>query len=143
MTTSPGGGVVPKPSSAPLVYTDSDVYLDLVTRNPDLHVDTGEPRWRSARTHFQAVNDGDIRLASSSLIEAEVCCNGESRRDTERIRELLDGWFTSPSTIWIEIDRFLAREAVRLLDEWQGTGVPGKKMSAADALHLAAAVTLG
>lgn len=127
----------------PLVYVDSCVYLDLVTKNKAKHATTGDERWRSARTLFDAVNDDDVVLASSPLVEAEVCCNGESRKDSERIRRLLSGWFTSRSTHWVEIDRHLAREALRLVNAWQGKGDAGKRMSPADALHLAAAVRLG
>ncbi len=127
----------------PLVYVDSCVYLDLVTRNSALHADTGQPRWRSAKAVFDAVNENDVRLASSSLVEAEVCCNGEARRENQRIRDLLSGWFTARSTEWIEIDRYLAREAVRLTNRWQGQGQAGKRMSATDAVHLAAGLHLG
>ncbi|GAB2736406.1 PIN domain-containing protein [Nocardioides pakistanensis] len=127
----------------PLVYVDSCVYLDLVTKNKDAHADTGEERWTSARAVFDAVNENDIRLASSSLVEAEVCCNGEARKDKQRIRDLLAGWFTARSTEWVEIDRYLAREAVRLTNVWQGKGEGAKRLSAADALHLAAALRLG
>lgn len=127
----------------PLLYVDSCVYLDLVMRNEDTHADTGEERWRSAKAVFDAVNENDVRLASSSLVEAEVCCNGESRKDKKRIRELVSGWFTARSTAWVEIDRYLAREAVRITNVWQGKGEGDKRMSAADALHLAAALRLG
>jgi predicted nucleic acid-binding protein len=126
----------------PLIYVDSCVYLDLITRSEDLHAETGEQRWQSAQRLFDAVNDDSIRLASSSLVEAEVCCNGESRKDSQRIQELLGGWFTAQSTVWVEVDRYLARDAVRLTSEWQGKGEIGKKMSSADALHLAAAIRL-
>jgi predicted nucleic acid-binding protein len=111
--------------------------------NRDLHADTGEERWKSAKALFDAVNENDVRLASSSLVEAEVCCNGEARKDKRRIRDLLSGWFTSRSTVWVEIDRYLAREAVRLTNIWQGHGEGKKRLSAADALHLAAALRLG
>ncbi len=127
----------------PLVYVDSCIYLDVVTRNNQQHAGTGEERWKAAQTVFDAVNEEDIRLASSPLVEAEVCCNGESRKDSNRIRALLSGWFTARSTEWVEIDRYLAREAVRLTAVWQGKGEEGKRMSAADALHLAAALRLG
>ena len=127
----------------PLVYVDSCVYVDLVMRNGDLHADTGEERWRSAKAVFDAVNENDIRLASSPLVEAEVCCNGEARKDKQRIRDLLAGWFTSRSTEWVEVDRYLAREAVRLTTIWQGHGEGVNRLSAADALHLAAALRLG
>ena len=127
----------------PLVYVDSCVYLDLVTRNNDLHTDTGEERWRSAKTVFDAINENEVRLGSSSLVEAEVCCNGKARKDSQRIANLLSGWFTARSTEWVEIDRYLAREAVRLTNTWQGKGEGDKRLSAADVLHLAAAVRLG
>lgn len=126
----------------PLIYVDSCVYLDLITRNKEPHADTGEERWRSAKGLFDAVNEDDVRLASSSLIEAEVGCNGEARRAKQEIRDRLAGWFTARSTEWVEIDRYLAREAVRLTNTWQGKGERGKRMSAADALHLAAALRL-
>ncbi|MBI2242857.1 MAG: PIN domain-containing protein [Nocardioides sp.] len=114
-----------------------------MTGNKDPHTDTGEERWRSAKALFDAVNENDVRLASSSLVEAEVGCNGEARRDKQRVRDLLAGWFTARSTEWVEIDRYLAREAVRLTSVWQGKGIKDKRMSAADALHLAAALRLG
>lgn len=125
----------------PTVYVDSCVYIDLITKNKDTHADTGEARWKSAQALFDAVNENDIILASSSLVEAEVGCNGEARKDKQHIRDLLSGWFTARSTEWVEIDRYLAREAIRLTNTWQGKG-DGKKMSAADALHLAAAIRL-
>lgn len=130
-----------KAASPPLVYVDSCVYLDLVMRNRDPHADTGEERWRSAKVVFDAVNSDEIVLASSALVEAEVCCNGDARSGKQRVRDLLTGWFTAPSTAWVEIDRYLAREAVRLTDIWQGRGE--KRLGSADALHLAAALRLG
>lgn len=134
---------MPRPKvSQPLVYVDSCVYLDLVMKNKQHHAETGEERWRVAKVVFDAVNDGSVRLASSPLVEAEVSCNGESRKDSNRIRELLNGWFTARSTEWVEIDRSVAREAVRLIGLWQGKGENGKRMSPADALHLAAALRL-
>lgn len=132
-----------KAGPPPVVYVDSCVYLDLITRNLDHHAETDEPRWRSAKLLFDAVNENDVRLASSPLVEAEVCCNGGTRRRGDKIRDLLTGWFTARSTEWIEIDRYLAREAVRLVETWHGKGVSGKRMGAADALHLAAAIRLG
>lgn len=130
-----------KEEPAPLVYVDSDVYIDLLQRNEDTHADTGEPRWVAARAVFDAVKDGRVRLAASALTEAEVCCNGEARRDSEKVRELVRGWFTAPSTAWIDVDRFLAREAAAIAARWH-TAVDGK-FGSGDALHLAAAVRLG
>jgi predicted nucleic acid-binding protein len=133
-----------KEEPAPLVYIDSCVYLDLIVRSQDLHPDTGEERGKGARSLFQAVDDGRIRLAASSLVQAEVGCNGHARRDKPRILELLEGWWTSPETAWREVDRYITREAVRLTEAWHTVHEPGRRgMGSADAIHLATAVDLG
>jgi predicted nucleic acid-binding protein len=126
----------------PLVYLDSCVYLDLVTRNRVAHKDTGDERWRAAKQVLDAVNSDRVRLAASPLVEAEVCCNGETRRRSQRVRDLVEGWFTARSTVWTEIDRFLAREAVEVMNSHRHEGVGDARMKTADALHLAAAVRL-
>jgi len=131
------------PDRPPLIYVDTCIYLDLITRNDDPHEDTGEPRWKIARRLFQAVDDGQVRLAASALIEAEVLCNGmtQERRDrSERVAARLRTWFTSPETLWIDIDRFIACEAARLSVECGHLRVGKKRFAAADAMHLAAAV---
>lgn len=127
----------------PLVYVDSCVYLDLITRNADLDPLNEKPRWVSALSVFNAVTAGQLRLAASPLLEAEVLCNGEARKETERIRSLLHGWFHADSTAWTEIDRFLARDAVRLVKNSGHLRFNrAKRLQSADALHLAAAVRL-
>lgn len=126
----------------PLVYVDACVYIDLITRNIQTSKESGEQRWHVAKKVFDAVNGDQVRLASSSLIEAEVCCNGPARKGNERVRSLVGGWFTARSTVWTEVDRHLAREAVRIMNEHRHKASGEKKMSAADALHLAAAVRL-
>ena len=131
------------PDRPPLIYADTCIYLDLITRNEDPHKDTGEPRWKIARGLFQAVDNGQVRLAASALIEAEVLCNGrtQERRDhSERVAERLRTWFTSPETLWVDIDRFIAREAARLSEEYGHLRVGTRRFAAADAMHLAAAV---
>lgn len=138
-----GCDVVPKPKVVkPRVYVDACVYIDLVTKNATPHAISGEHRWKSAQALFDAVNEDDVTLASSSLVEAEVCCHGESRKGDARVQGLLSGWFNAASTDWLEVDRFLARKAVDLSHAWQGKGEDKSRMGAADALHLAAAATL-
>ncbi|WP_396136673.1 type II toxin-antitoxin system VapC family toxin [Arthrobacter sp. WCS2018Hpa-5b] len=123
---------------------DACVYLDLITRNESPDPATGEPRWRAAVSVFEAAKNGQVRLAASPLLEAEVLCNGVARGDTDRVRNLLRGWFQAESTAWTEIDRFLAREAVRMVKEFGHLRFnSSKQLRSADALHLAAAVRLG
>lgn len=131
------------PDRPSLIYADTCIYLDLITRNEHPHQDTGEPRWKIARRLFKAVDDGQVRLAASALIEAEVLCNGitQERRDrSEVVAGRLTTWFTSPETLWIDIDRFIAREAARLSEEYGYLRAGNKRFGAADAMHLAAAV---
>lgn len=129
----------------PLVYVDTDIYVDLLTLNNELHPEDGRPRHVVAKEVFDAVANGDIQLAASSLTEAETGCNASSKaKNKKHVQELLIGWFTAHSTTWIEVDRYIAREAVRLFGEWRSkNAVATKKISTADALHLAAAVAVG
>lgn len=131
-------------SPAPPIYVDTCVYLDLLTANPTAHADTGEPRWKSAKALFDAVNDDRVTLAASALIEAEVQCVGAVRDGTQPVLEHVRGWFTAEATQWTDVDRFLAREAVRLARGWHPhRSNQSKKLGgAADATHLAAAVRL-
>lgn len=131
------------PGRPPLIYADACVYLDLITRNEVPHEDTGEPRWQIARNLFEAVDDNRARLAASALIEAEVLCNGatqERRERSEQVAARLRTWFTSPETLWIDIDRFISREAARLTREYGHLREGDRRFRAADAMHLAAAI---
>ena len=131
------------PDKPPLIYADTCIYLDLITRNDDPHNDTGEPRWKIARSLFRAVDSRQVRLAASALIEAEVLCNGktqERRERSEQVATRLRTWFSSPETLWVDIDRFIAREAARLSEEYGHLREGQRRFSAADAMHLAAAV---
>lgn len=133
--------------AVPLVYVDTCVYLDLIIKNEaELHKDTGEPRWQSAKSVFDAVKDGRIRLASSAMVEAEVCCNGHTRRrqgSSTAVRDLVQSWFTNTKTRWTDIDRYLAREAAQIAAEYSDKSeTNGKKFHGADAVHVAAAVRL-
>jgi predicted nucleic acid-binding protein len=131
------------PDTNPLVYPDTCVYIDLITRNRDQHKDTGEQRWVIAQKLFDAVDRGAVRLAASPLIEAEVLCNGkthERKERSEHVAKRLHTWFTSPETLWVDIDRFIAREAARLSHQYGHLREGDRTFSAADAIHLAAAI---
>lgn len=125
------------------IYVDTCVYIDLLVKNEEPHVETGEPRWMSAKALFDAVNDDRVVLAASALIEAEVECVGAIRDGTGPVLDQVSGWFTAESTQWTDVDRFLAREAVRLARAWNlKRANKTKKLGGADAIHLAAAVRL-
>ena len=125
----------------PFIYVDSCVYVDLLIERQTPHADTGKPRAVSAAQLFTAISSGQVRLAGSALIEAEVGCNGETGDDAADVRAKIDGWLSARSTELAEIDRHLARRAVDLLAEWRPKCE--KRMGSGDALHLAAAVELG
>lgn len=130
--------------SLPRVYPDANVYLDLITRNEDINKGTGEERWRSAAAVFDGIFAREAEMVASPLVEAEVLCNGNARlrrERSEKVRELLRTWFIAPGTIWVDIDRYLVREAVRLRDAYGSQHEKGSKpFGATDALHLAAAL---
>ena len=131
-------------STPPLIYIDSSVYMDLITAEQTMQLDTGDTRGSRAAALFTAVEDGQARVAASALIEAEVGCNGISRNGDQRVRDLLRAWFTAPSTRWMDVDRFLARDAIRLVQEHAAKrSDKAKTFGAADATHLAAAIRLG
>ena len=91
---------------------------------------------------LDAVSDGRVMLATSSLVEAEVGHfaalrdNGHPFLDQVRLVE------HHPSHS-LRDDRLVARDATRLHKAWRPYAASGKKMNAADAVHLAAAVRLG
>ena len=128
----------------PKVYVDTCVYIDLLTKNGDLHMDSQEPRWKIAKALFDAVNDDRVTLAASALIEAEVQCVGAVRNGTQAVLNKVRGWFTAESTIWTDVDRLLAQDAASLARMWHPQRADkDKKLGGADATHLAAAVRLG
>lgn len=47
-------------NESPAVYIDADVWIDLVTRNKEGHVETGEERWRSARRLFEGSSQSGV-----------------------------------------------------------------------------------
>lgn len=122
----------------PLVFVDSCVYLDLVVGRTDLCPSTGRKRSDLARDLFDLVDGGKIRLASSSLIQAEVLHNGDTRKQGELVKKRLLGWFRSPATAWTDVDRLLAEEAVSAGVKYGPLRYDKKKrLGSADAIHLA------
>lgn len=132
----------PPPSPPPLIYIDTNIYFDLLSKNQTLHTATQRPRWESAKALFDAVNDNRVVLAASALIEAEVNCLAVVRDGDESVHELVRGWFRAPSTKWTDVDRFLARDAAKLAHQWHGYAAKNKSFGGADATHLAAAIRL-
>jgi predicted nucleic acid-binding protein len=136
---------VAKKAITPLVYADASVYLDHIMKTQTVQRDSSEKRADTARRFFQAVHRNQVRLAASSLVEAEVSCNGEVRPGKPQVVALLQGWFRAPSTVWTDVDRTLTPKAVDILERYRdkGAGFPKKRMYTNDALHLAAAIRLG
>lgn len=133
------------PPPPPTIYVDTCVYCDLIGRNGEKHKGTGEFRWKSAKVLFDAVNANRVILAASALTEAEVKCLGNYRAGAQSVHDLVLGWFSATSTLWTDIDRFLAADAARLAGEChqiRRDNRQQKKLGAADAIHLAAAVRL-
>jgi predicted nucleic acid-binding protein len=132
-----------KLEQAPLVYVDSCVYMDLLSKNREKHKETQRPRWEIAKSVFDAVNTDRVVLAASALIEAEVNCLAVVRDGAPRVHDHVRGWFTAPATRWTDVDRFLARDAAILAQRYHQYVADNKKLGGADATHLAAAVRLG
>lgn len=125
------------------IYVDTSVFFDLLDKNMTLHEDTQEPRWKSAKRLFEAISDGRATLAASGVVEAEVGCLATVREGTGEVISMLREWFSAPATEWTDADRFLARDATRLIKEWHPKRAEHRKrMGGADALHLAAAIRL-
>ncbi|WP_018653507.1 type II toxin-antitoxin system VapC family toxin [Actinomadura flavalba] len=133
------------PDRTPLIYPDTCVYLDVITRDETPHPETNEPRWKAGAALFEAWLDNRIRLATSPLVEAEVFCKStDKRKRSSHAEERLHSWFQAPEMRWTDIDRFISRDAARLRDEYGHLHRPGKRpFGGADAVHLAAAVRLG
>jgi predicted nucleic acid-binding protein len=125
------------------VYIDSCVYIDLLAKNKDKHPDTGEPRWRSAHALFSAVDQRQVRLAASSLVEAEVLTKPVFRMRDGGVQEQVRQRFRAATVVWSDVDRFLVQDAEKLAAEYYLKVQKQSGMGAADALHLAAAVRLG
>lgn len=103
---------------APLIYVDSDIYIDLVTKSEDRHPETNRPRWRHAKELFDVILEDRALLAASAWIEAEVGCNGQVRSKHARVKRHLDDLWQAEGTVHTDVDRFLVREAKKLSSEY-------------------------
>lgn len=133
----------PKREPPPVIYVDTCVYLDLLTQEPTPHPVTAETRWQGAKSLLDAVKDGRVVLGTSALVEAELGCFTALHKDGQVLLEEVRGWLDAPGARYSDVDRVVARDAARLQKAWRQYAAPGKKMSAADAVHLASAVRLG
>jgi predicted nucleic acid-binding protein len=115
----------------------------MLTSRAKPHPDTQEPRWKSAKALFDAVGDGRVILAASSLLDAEVSCFGSIRDAGQDVYAKVRTWFDSPTTRYAEVDRLLVRDAIQI-SQWIKQQWPqAKQPDQADAVHMAAAVRLG
>ncbi|OBB33067.1 hypothetical protein A5792_11605 [Mycolicibacterium peregrinum] len=133
-----------KQVASPVIYVDTCVFLDVLTEEKTPHPETAEPRWKSAKALLDAVGDGRVVLATSSLVDAEVGSFATLRDDGPGFLDKVRAWFDAPppGTRYTEVDRVIARDAERLQRAWRQYAAPGKKMNGADAVHLAASVRL-
>jgi predicted nucleic acid-binding protein len=110
----------------PLVYADACVFLEVVQKTHGL--------WRESFRVLQAAESGEIRLAASRLLAAEI---GRFRRDVGRdsLDKLILRYLDNVGVQWAEVDLLIARDARQL--SWRY-----EIKSGADAVHLATAVRL-
>jgi predicted nucleic acid-binding protein len=127
----------------PLIYVDTCVWVDLLAKRDAAHPDTGEPRWKSAKALFDAIDDGRVILGASSLLDAEVGCFSLVRDAGQDVNDKVRGWLDAPTTKYTDVDRFLARDAVRLSKILKHENPEARQPQAADAVHVAAAIRLG
>ncbi len=126
----------------PLIYVDTCVWVDLLAKRDAADPDTGEPRWKSAKALFDAIDDGRVILGASSLLDAEVSCFSLIRDAGQEVNDKVRGWLDAPTTKYTDVDRFLARDAARLSRILKDLNPQAKQPEAADAVHLAAAIRL-
>jgi predicted nucleic acid-binding protein len=129
-------------SKPPSIYVDSSVIIDFVSDEAQLNPKTGEPRWKDAKALLDAVDDGRVILATSAMVDAELGAHALIRDGDQSVQDMVRGWLDHPDTKYLEIDRFLARDANRLCRTWHRYAAKNGKLSGADALHLAAAIRL-
>lgn len=117
--------------TAPLVYLDADVYLKVVkagSQQPEEWVD-------AAHATLKAADRGDIRVAASTLVLAEVNSYRGDVDDQARVR-LVDQYLRSVGSgaMIAELDLFTVDKAYDIGQQCRLRG--------ADAVHLATAIRL-
>jgi predicted nucleic acid-binding protein len=132
-----------KGDPSPVIYVDTCVWVDLLTERDTPHPDTQEPRWKSAKALFSAVDDGRVILAASSLLDAEVSCFSRIRDGSQDVQARVRGLLDSLSTRYAEVDRLLAQDAVQISRTCAQQWPQAKQPNPADAVHMAAAARLG
>ncbi|WP_349268681.1 type II toxin-antitoxin system VapC family toxin [Mycolicibacterium parafortuitum] len=127
-----------------MIYVDTCVFLDMLFTRTKPHPATGEPRWKSAKALFEAIYDGRVHLATSALVETELGCFADVRDGGSEIHDKVRSYLDAPppSTLYVEVDRSLARDAVRLSRMLHQQDPEAKQLKSLDAVHMAAAVRL-
>lgn len=130
----------------PLIYVDSSVLLDLITDEKTLIPGSEVPRGAAAEAILRGIEEGKAQFATSALVELEVYAAPRVRKNAvlvDQVREALEARFSDPETMWCDIDRVVAGQALDLATEMKPPHAPGHTSSAADIGHLAAAVRMG
>jgi predicted nucleic acid-binding protein len=109
-----------------LVYADACVFLNVIKREEGL--------WPESLKVLLAAERGDIRLAASTLLLAEL---GGWKGDVDSAKRdaMVDQYLEALDTVWTELDFVTVRTARDLAGRYHLRG--------ADAVHLATAVRCG
>lgn len=108
----------------PRVYLDATVYFQCIKQ---------ETGWELATQLLLASARDDIQVVASTFLLAEVCGWNGGVPDLGRQDQVADRFLEeNPQILWVEVDRFVARESRRLSRL--------HRMRGGDAVHLATAV---
>jgi predicted nucleic acid-binding protein len=115
--------VVPNRSTQePLVYADTAVWISSLQ---------GEAGHEISDSLFRAAAAGQIRLVANWLLRAELIKPPSDAVDDD-IVEMIERILDNEQIIWVELDRFVARESLKIARNYG--------LSGADAVHLGTAV---